>query len=269
MSGWIKLHRDIEDHWIFKDSEVFKRWIRLLMMANFEESKILVGGNVVTIGKGQMILSQENIAEKWKISRQTLRTFLNHLEKDGMILRDFAQKSNHKITILTICNYSKYQDLPTTNQPLINHRATTEQPQSNQIKESKELKECKERDISTNVDIVNFNKKSRQKKQDTTPYEEILKLYETILPELTQLYCWTEKRKNQLKSLWEDQEELPTLADWEKYFGFIRASPFLMGKVPPINGHKQFKGSLEWITNKTNYINITERKYHEARKQAR
>ena len=114
MSGWIKLYRDIEDHWVFKDSEVFKRWIRLIMMANFEESRILVGGNVVVIGKGQMILSQQNIAEKWNISRQTLRTFLNHLEKDGMILRNFAQKTNHKITILTICNYSKYQDSSVT-----------------------------------------------------------------------------------------------------------------------------------------------------------
>jgi hypothetical protein len=152
VSGWIKVHRDIEDHWIFKDSEVFKRWLRLLMMANFEDSKVLVGGNIVVIKKGQMILSQQNISEKWNISRQTLRTFLNHLEKDEMISRDFAQKSNHKITILTICNYSKYQDTSTTNQPLINHRATTEQPQSNQIKEDKELKEGKETYISANAD---------------------------------------------------------------------------------------------------------------------
>jgi DNA-binding transcriptional regulator YhcF (GntR family) len=159
VSGWIKLYRDIEDHWIFKDSEVFKRWVHLLMMANFEESKVLVGGNVVVIEKGQMILSQQNMAEKWNISRQTLRTFLNHLEKDGMISRDFVQKTNHKITILTICNYSKYQDSSTTNQPLINHRATTEQPQSNQIKESKELKEGKETDMSANTDLPSKTKK--------------------------------------------------------------------------------------------------------------
>lgn len=134
------------------------------MMANFEESRVLVGGNVVVIEKGQMILSQQNISEKWNISRQTLRTFLNHLEKDGMISRYFVQKTNHKITILTICNYSKYQDSSTTNQPLINHRATTEQPQSNQIKECKELKEGKEKDISTNVDIRTKPKKQSVEK---------------------------------------------------------------------------------------------------------
>lgn len=126
------------------------------MMANFEESRVLVGGNVVVIEKGQMILSQQNISEKWNISRQTLRTFLNHLEKDGMISRYFVQKTNHKITILTICNYSKYQDSSTTNQPLINHRATTEQPQSNQIKECKELKEGKEVRESVKINGHNF-----------------------------------------------------------------------------------------------------------------
>jgi hypothetical protein len=252
MSGWIKLHRDIEDHWIFKDSEVFKRWIRLLMMANFEESKILVGGNVVTIGKGQMIFSQENIAEKWKISRQTLRTFLNHLEKDGMILRDFAQKTNHKITILTICNYSKYQDLPTTNQPLINHRATTEQPQSNQIKECKELKEGKERDISANADS------EKSQKLNGVPYKEIENLYHECLPMLPQIYKWSDRRKLRVKSLW--HSELEELGHWKNYFTDISRSKFLTGKIMSKDG-RAWKADFDFIINETNFIKIAEGKY--------
>jgi hypothetical protein len=114
----------------------------------------------------------------------------------------------------------------------------------------------------TNVKDSELFVKKQKRKPDETPYEEILRLYGEILPEMQQQYSWTDKRKAQVRALWEDKGELPELADWEKYFKFIRSSKFLMGKVPPINGHKQFKGSLEWITNRTNYINITERKYH-------
>ena len=118
-------------------------------------------------------------------------------------------------------------------------------------------------DISfTNVKDSELTVKKQKRKSDETPYEEILRLYGEMLPEMQQQYSWTDKRKAQVRALWEDKGELPELEDWEKYFKFIRSSKFLMGKVPPINGHKQFKGSLEWITKRTNYINITERKYH-------
>lgn len=39
--GWIKLYRDITEHWIFQDAEYFKAWVWLIMIANHEDSVIL------------------------------------------------------------------------------------------------------------------------------------------------------------------------------------------------------------------------------------
>jgi len=101
------------------------------------------------------------------------------------------------------------------------------------------------------------------------PYQQIVELYHKALPEMIEVYKLTPLRERQIKALWEDKEELPSLEDWERYFKFVRGSQFLMGNIPPINGHKQFKGSLEFITNPTNYVKITERHYHDEKGQAR
>jgi len=52
------------------------------------------------------------------------------------------------------------------------------------------------------------------------------------------------------------------LTNWENYFDYVSQSNFLMGKVPPINGGRSFRATLEWLTKQANYVKVLEGNYH-------
>lgn len=104
-SGWIKIHRSVLDHWIWKDRIKFGWWLEMLFMANWEQRKVIVGNTLVTVERGQMIASNRFLMEKWGVCTHTIRNFLRLLESDGMI----TQTTYPKFNIITICNYDKYQ----------------------------------------------------------------------------------------------------------------------------------------------------------------
>lgn len=108
MEGWIKLNREIIDHWIYKDDRYFKAWIRMLMTVNYEPKKVLISGELIDCGRGQSLLSIKNWADLfgkgWSV--QKVRTFFDLLKNDAMVNIEGLRKT----TRITICNYDKYQD---------------------------------------------------------------------------------------------------------------------------------------------------------------
>ena len=107
MAGWICLHRDIQDHWIFKDADRLKAWIDLLLLANHEKKTFQIKGQLVTIDRGQVGLSQVSLCERWGWGhRDRVKRYLTLLENDGMI----ELKTTHLNSVISICNYSYYQD---------------------------------------------------------------------------------------------------------------------------------------------------------------
>lgn len=105
MAGWFKAYRDITKHWLSQDMEKLGRWYDLLANVNYEEGKILIGGQVVRLRRGQWAGSLSYLSERWGCSKSTASKFLDILEADEMIER----KVERKITIVTICNWDKYQ----------------------------------------------------------------------------------------------------------------------------------------------------------------
>ena len=144
----------------------------MVYLACWEKKRFFINHTIVDCDRGQLAWSQQNLAERWKCSRQNVRTFLNHLEKDGMIAQSFMQKSNHKNMIITICNYSKYQDSQPQNQPQANHKLTASQPQANPIQEYTEILEGIET-ISTSVDIGAHPKKNNGHKFIKPSFDEV------------------------------------------------------------------------------------------------
>lgn len=110
--GWIKLHRSIQEHWLWKDDAFDKRsaWIDLLLMANHEEQKRYYNGRLVTYQRGQIFRSTYSLANRWKWSRKKVSHFLKILEFDKMV----TTKVTTEGTTITIVNYDKYQIQGTT-----------------------------------------------------------------------------------------------------------------------------------------------------------
>ncbi len=107
MSGWIKLHRQIQDHWLW-NKKPFSRgqaWIDLLIMVNHENQKILLGSELIDVGRGERVTSIRKLCKRWGWSNTKTKTFLKLLEDDQMI----NVKSDSKKTIISIMNYNNYQ----------------------------------------------------------------------------------------------------------------------------------------------------------------
>ena len=106
MAGWVKIHRSIQDHWIWEDPVKLKWWLDLIMMANHQENKILINGELVIVSSGERHTSEDKLATRWGVSRNTVRKFLTLLEKDGMIS---MKKSRQTGTTYKVLNYNVYQ----------------------------------------------------------------------------------------------------------------------------------------------------------------
>lgn len=122
--GWIKLDRSILDHWVHKDKPFnrFAAWVDLLLMANYEENKVNVGGEFIVLERGQIAVSIRYLSSRWGWSKDKTAYFLSSLEVDGMV----TKKCDKNRTVLTVVNYRFYQDLPDKKKTDIGHLSDTE-----------------------------------------------------------------------------------------------------------------------------------------------
>lgn len=107
--GYIKLHRKLQECWIWDSDEPFDRrsaWIDILISANHSDNKMLFDGSLILIKRGQFITSIRKLSTKWKWSSTKVTAFLDTLENDQMIKRE----SDTKKTLISVINYGLYQD---------------------------------------------------------------------------------------------------------------------------------------------------------------
>jgi len=107
-TGWIKLYRQIDENPIYFE-ERFTRssaWIDLLLLANHKSTQIRVRGIEVQLHAGDLFWSQERLGERWKWNEKTVGKFLKELQNLGQI----SYKTEYRIGIISITNWTKYQD---------------------------------------------------------------------------------------------------------------------------------------------------------------
>lgn len=138
MAGWIKIYRELADHWLAQHPEKLGWWVLLLLKVAHEDKKALVGNQLVELKRGQMIASLTFLAELWQTSKSSAERFVALLEKEQM-LRRCAER---KLTIITICNYDSYQEKKRVKRDDVRDDAETMVGQSwEEIKKNKEDKE--------------------------------------------------------------------------------------------------------------------------------
>lgn len=102
MERWVKLYESILEWEWNKDPAMMALWTRLLVMAQYRDREY----QDMTIKRGQVVTSIRKLAEESGLSVRTVRTCLERLEATHQITR----KPTHYSTLITICNYDKYQD---------------------------------------------------------------------------------------------------------------------------------------------------------------
>ena len=100
-------------------------------------------------------------------------------------------------------------------------------------------------------------------KPENCPHQEIINLWHELMPELTAVKAWNEKRAKMLKARWNGKDmqgnKFNNLKFWRKYFEYIRESDWLMGKTG-----SGWSATLEWVITESNFNKIIEGTYHNA-----
>ena len=135
MSGWIKIDRKIQEHWIFNDSWKFRNWIDLILMVNHRDNKVELNGTLFNCKRGETLRSLQTLATRWRCSKSKVRRFLELLQKEGMI----RLKNETKTTRITICKYDTYQISDTA----VKRKRNTDETHTNPNKNDKNEKKKK------------------------------------------------------------------------------------------------------------------------------
>lgn len=181
MSGWIKVHRQLTNHWIWEKPEYLKWWMDILMQANIEPKRVLIKGQIIEVDRGEVIYSYDTWANRWKISKSKVVRFLKMLEKDSMIVL----KSETITTRLSICKYDTYQGERNDSETQVKR---TRYASETQVKPTKEVKELKnEINKDSLLSFVEIEAEMAKEKPLKRPYfkrmQEIYNLDDSTLKE--------------------------------------------------------------------------------------
>ena len=190
--GWISIHRKILKNPILKMNRSyskFEAWIYLLLRATYSDQKVVLGADIYKLKSGEILTSQKKLCKQFKWGNSRLRTFLQLLEKDGMI----KVKTNSKLTMITILNYNKLQK---------NQIATKSQSNYNQIHSNKYIN--KDNKESLQVRIEKFKKKcSELLPNDHIEYDSFVNWFSQYNDGGSKMH-WEKQKTFNIKMRWDN-----------------------------------------------------------------
>ena len=107
LSGFICLHRKMLDWEWHSDPKTLTVFIHLLLLANWTDTQ----WRGKPLKRGQLITSRNSLAEMTGLSERQVRTALRHLNETGEV----TINATNSYTLVTIENYSVYQDFKEKN----------------------------------------------------------------------------------------------------------------------------------------------------------
>ncbi len=140
LSNYLPVNRNLQGHWIYKDSSYLHCWLEMLFNARFsqESKQDVFKGTMYTINRGEFIFSRPTYCSRLGISEGKMRTLLKLLIQANMIELVHSLGKN-KPTIYKICNYETYNKQPSEHVGMTNIKgynnqvATKSQPSDNQV----------------------------------------------------------------------------------------------------------------------------------------
>jgi hypothetical protein len=157
--GWFRLHRDVFTHPVLSEDENGNRlpfskleaWLWMIGEAAWADRRANIGGQIVTLRRGQFSHSIRFMAKAWQWGVATVDRFLKRLKNEQMIGTASGTASGTAVTVITICNYDKYQsDAADSGTPSGTPSGTAAEQQRNRLEEREEGKKEEKKDLRQN-----------------------------------------------------------------------------------------------------------------------
>jgi hypothetical protein len=208
VSGFITMHRDATEHPLFKDDAArLGAWVWLLAKACWKPTRFSIGGAIITLERGEICASRSQLSKAWGWSPSAVERFLTRLETEQMIGRETGQGR----TVITICNYSKYQDIPDesgqatgqdSGQPSDSHR-TTKEPLNQETKELEGGRERENGGSSPTAKRYAFQGKTiRLNQRDFDLWKQTYHAIPDLNAELDSLDDWWQRQTEEERADW-------------------------------------------------------------------
>lgn len=144
--GYTKSFRSKWENPVFRNKMEAAIWAWMCDVAAWKPTRERFNGITVELERGQLVASIRSIAEDFGLGEQVTRTFLENIKKDGMV----NTVTTHKATIITICNYDKYQSNENADNTLTNNDLTHTQHTANTLyNKAEEVKKGRTKEVST------------------------------------------------------------------------------------------------------------------------
>lgn len=146
-SGRVFLDRKIVGSDIWADSDLFKFFVLLIMDARFKASYKHARGENIVLERGQAFIAEATLAETMGVHRNVIRRWLKYLADTERITRSVVMPRDRKGpktrplgTVITICNYDKYQGSAQKTRPLEAQNGTAQKKDQKNVKPQKREK---------------------------------------------------------------------------------------------------------------------------------
>ena len=237
--GWIKLHRGLCEHWLWKDRPFSKgaAWVDMILMANHEPHRLKTRTGFVELERGSFHTEERSLAARWGWSGTKVRNFLTSLESEKMILKTVKKSSTGKSsegTTVKVLNYGIYQD------NMHDEKSAGESAQEAAEKRPRSSGEAKQECKNVRTQEVNIH------------YTEIQDLWNSHRREMPAIHEIDAKRRRAIKALWGKH---PNLSWFQELFKMAAESDFLSGRV----AGSSFVANFDWVLK--NSTKILEKTY--------
>jgi hypothetical protein len=168
MIGWIKLHRQLKDNPIYKNSKAVHCWIECLLRANHDEGCYYLGRKKIVLNPGEFIMGRDEFGKSIGISGSTAWFWIERFKADSML----DIKKTSKGCLCLIKNWKIYQELDSK----VDNKKTANKQQINTDNNDKNDKN--ENTISNKLDIEQAPVKEEYGKPEIN---NLLKDFEEIM----------------------------------------------------------------------------------------
>lgn len=171
MAGFIKIDRRFNEWEWASSPKMVSVFVHCLIEANYKDKRF----QGIEVPRGSFVMSLDNFSKQCGITVQQLRTCLKKLEETGEIIK----KSTNRFTVISVCNYCKYQD----DQQTDNKRATNDQQTDNKRITTRERKE------EGKNNIINIPLNARACESEKSNEKEIDEKFEQFWKRYTPIKC--------------------------------------------------------------------------------